>query len=251
MKWKVFFLILFCRMFAVIDAQAQTIHVSVAASMTDAFKEIMASFTLQHPYVQFLPNFSSSGSMAKQIEQGAPADIYVSANPKWMDYLVEKQMIEPATEHIFAYNGLAFIGQKESTILSLKDLLRLDRIALGNPQNVPAGQYAKQAMDNAGIYGILKKDRKLIMAKDVRQALLYADQGEVDGSFVYTTDALLAAKAEILFIVPDELHERIAYPLALTAAGAKNEVAVTFHQYLQGPEVRAILKQYGFETRVR
>jgi molybdate transport system substrate-binding protein len=230
-----------------VTVQAQTIHLSVAASMTDAFKEMMADFAEKHPTVEFLPNFASSGSLAKQIEQGAPSDIFISANPKWMKYLAEKQLIAAGTDRIFAYNQLVFVGEKKSTEVSLKNLTTLDLIALGSPQNVPAGQYAKQAMEQVGVYAELERENKLIMAKDVRQALIYADRGEVEGAFVYKTDALLAKKAKILFIVPQDLYDRISYPLALTTEGVKNESAKAFYDYMSSPEAIAILTKYGFE----
>lgn len=247
MKLKVLFAVLFLQICSVVSVQAQTINLSVAASMTNAFKEILSGFSAAHPAAELRPNFASSGSLAKQIAQGAPADIYVSANPKWMKYLVEENLIAPGTDRIFAYNKLVFIGEKKTDDFSLTSLPGLERIALGSPQSVPAGQYAKQAMDSAGIYSVLEQERKLVMAKDVRQALLYADRGEVDGAFVYKTDALLARQAEILFTVPDELYDRVSYPLALTSAGAKNDLAKAFYHYMSSPEAIATLSKYGFE----
>lgn len=225
------------------------IHLSVAASMTNAFKEIIRTFSVIHPEAELRPNFASSGSLAKQIEQGAPADIYVSANPRWMKYLVKKNLIAPETDRIFAYNSLVFISDKEPGNLSLTELDELERIALGSPRSVPAGRYARQAMENAGVYSKLKKKRKLVMAKDVRQALLYADRGEVDGAFVYKTDVLLATNAKILFTVPDDLHEPVSYALALTMSGAKNDLARAFHDFMESPEAAAILSRYDFEPK--
>jgi molybdate transport system substrate-binding protein len=246
-KLKLFITVLLFQMCSVVAVQAETIHLSIAASMTDVFKEMMAGFTEKNPAVEFQSNFASSGSMAKQIEQGAPADIFVSANPKWMKYLVEKQLVAAGTDRIFAYNQLVFAGEKKSTEFSMESLTGLERIALGNPQNVPAGQYAKQAMERAGVYATLEKEKKLVMAKDVRQALIYADRGEVDGAFVYKTDALLARHAQSLFIVPEDLYDRVSYPVALTAEGAKNEQAKAFYDYMSSPEAIAILTKYGFE----
>jgi len=247
MKLKWLLTVLLLQICSVVTVQAQPVNLSVAASMTDAFKEIITGFSAAHPAAQLRPNFASSGSLAKQINQGAPADIYVSANPKWMKYLLEKQMIAPGTDRIFAYNKLVFIGERNSTGLSLAGLVSLGRIALGSPRSVPAGQYAKQAMDRAGIYTVLEQERKLVMAKDVRQALLYADRGEVDGAFVYKTDALLATKAKILFTVPDDLYDRVSYPLALTISGAKKDMAIAFYDYMGSAEAIAILSRYGFE----
>jgi molybdate transport system substrate-binding protein len=247
MKFNVLFTVLLLQIFSVLAVQAQTIHLSVAASMTDAFNKMITDFSAQHTDAEFLPNFASSGSLAKQIEQGAPADVYVSANPKWMKYLVEKELVAPGTDRIFAFNQLVFVGMKKSTELSLDGLTGLERIALGTPQSVPAGQYAKQAMEHAGIYAALEQGKKLVMAKDVRQALIYADRGEVDGAFVYKTDALLAKNAQILFVVPEDYYDRVSYPIALTNEGAKNDLAKAFYAYINSPEAKAILAQYGFE----
>lgn len=103
-------------------------------------------------------------------------------------------------------------------------------------------------MDRAGIYKVLERNRKLVMAKDVRQALLYADRGEVDGAFVYTTDATLATRATILFTIPPELYDRVSYPLALTRTGAEKKLAKDFYDYMSSEEARATLARYGFET---
>ncbi len=247
MRLKSVFTGLFLLVFSVLAAQAQTVHLSAAASMTDAFKEMIADFSRNHAEATFLSNFASSGSLAKQIEQGAPTDIFVSANPKWMQYLLEKQLIAPDTVRIFAYNQLVFVGIKRSAELSMAGLTGLDRIALGTPQSVPAGQYARQAMEHVGIYAPLQQARKLVMAKDVRQALIYADRGEVDGAFVYKTDALLAKNAEILFVVPEDHYDRVSYPIALTAKGGENYLAGAFYEYIQSLEATAILARYGFE----
>lgn len=229
-------------------SQAQTVNLSIAASMTNALQEILGKFTIDNPDIVLRPNFASSGSLAKQIEQGAPVDIYVSANPKWMRYLVDKHLIAKQTVRILAYNKLVFIGKNQSPIRSIKKLPDLSRIALGSPKSVPAGQYAKQAMEKVDIYTTLRQKKKLIMAKDVRQALIYADRGEVDGAFVYRTDALLAINAEILFVVPDNLYDRVSYPLALTIRGTEKSQAKTLYDYMNSAEATAILTKYGFEA---
>ncbi len=248
MKSKALVIILVVHFFAA-TASAETVYLSAASSMTDALKDIIVSFRASHPRTKIQTNFGSSGGLAKQIDLGAPGDLYISANPKWMQYLVSKQRIAPGTDCIFAYNKLVFLGEKRLTPLTMKTLTQLERIALGSPLSVPAGQYAKQAMEQAGVYSLLAEKRKLVRAKDVRQALLYADRGEVDGAFVYQTDALLARNAEILFTVPDELYERVAYPLGLTVAGVKNEAAQALYEYMLNPEAKTVLQKYGFEVK--
>ena len=130
----------------------------------------------------------------------------------------------------------------------MQDLPSLKRIAIGSPASVPAGQYAKQALTHAGLYEKLLKANKLVMAKDVRQALVYADRGETDGAFVYKTDALLAKKAKILFQVPQTLYPRVVYPMGLTVEGAKNPDARSFFAFLGTAEAKKVLATYGFVT---
>lgn len=247
MKIRTLIITFFVLLVAASHLQAETVHISVAASMTDAFKEIISQFSKEQPEAKVLPNFASSGSLAKQINQGAPADFYVSANPKWMKFLIENKVIAEGTDRVFAYNKLVFVGASSTKATDLSALSTLTRIAIGSPKSVPAGQYAKEAMEAAGIYSNLEHNRQLVMAKDVRQALLYADRGEVAGAFVYRTDAMLAKNASILFTVPDNLYDRVAYPLALTAMGARKEVAKSFYDFMSTPAVITILKKYGFE----
>lgn len=227
-------------------AAAAPVHLSAAASMSDALKEMIALFQQQHPDIHIILNLGSSGAMAKQIDQGAPADLYISANPKWMDFLVEQKKIVPATRRTFATNRLVFIGKKESMVSSLTDLTRLTRIGIGTPASVPAGQYARQALTSAKLYEQLLSAGKLVMAKDVRQALIYADRGETDGSFVYKTDALLARNTVILFEVPSDRYDEITYPIALTVSGAARSDTRVFFDFITSDVAAKILISQGF-----
>jgi molybdate transport system substrate-binding protein len=129
----------------------------------------------------------------------------------------------------------------------MQGLIKLDRIAIGSPKSVPAGEYATEAFKKAGIDRQLEK--KLVMARDVRECLMYAERGEVDGAFVYKTDALLAKQAKILFTVPQELYPRVMYPMALTTTGAKNRDAAAFFAFLRSDEAKSVLGKFGFATR--
>ena len=227
---------------------ADEIRISVPASMTDAVKELAAQFTASGHQVTIVPNFGPSGTLAKQIVEGAPVDLFISANQKWMTYLRDEKRIDPASEKILATNTLVFVGAKNPAVTKLTDITGLGRIAMGSPKSVPAGEYAAQALDKAGIYTQLEQERKLVLAKDVRQALTYADRGEADGAFVYKTDALRATSAVILFAVPQELYEKITYPIALTVDGAKKEQARAFHRFLTGPQALPVLRKFGFSA---
>ena len=229
-----------------VPAHAGQIRVSVAKSMTDLFKNMIETYTRLHPDVTIQPNFASSGALAKQINQGAPADLYVSANPKWMKFLVENGKIDSPTKKVFAHNSLVFVGKSETNASSLEDLKNLKKISLGSPGSVPAGQYAKQALDKAGLYDELLKSGRLVMAKDVRQALIYADRGETDGAFVYKTDAMLAVNAKILFEVPQGFYNQVTYPIAITKTGAGNEEVQDFYNFVTSDAVHDAMTHLGF-----
>ena len=229
-------------------ALAAEVRLSAAASLTEAIKEIGAGFVREYPETNLQTNFGASGALAKQIVAGAPADLFISADNRWLDYLVKEGKVSHATVRVLAANTLVLAGPAANAMTSLADVTKLSRIAMGSPGSVPAGQYAEQAMRAAGVYEKLQTEKKLVMAQDVRQALLYADRGEVDAAFVYRTDALLAKKAVILYTVPADMHDSISYPQALTVDGEKNAAARAFYDYLAGPAAGGILTKYGFAS---
>jgi molybdate transport system substrate-binding protein len=223
---------------------ADTLRLSAAASTTDAVKALIAAYEPTSPDISFQTNFAASGTLAKQIALGAPADLYISANPKWMDYLISEQRIVPTSVRILASNALVLIGDPRSEISALTDLVNLERIAIGSPKSVPAGKYATEALKVTGLLEQLQG--KLIIAKDVRQALIYAERGEADAAFVYRTDALLAKRATILLEVPKKLYNKIIYPVGLTPEGAKNPEAIAFIDFLKTTPAQSILVKFGF-----
>ncbi|MBK5274371.1 MAG: molybdate ABC transporter substrate-binding protein [Desulfuromonadales bacterium] len=225
---------------------AGDVNLSVAASLKEVLNELSDSYTKTHPGVKFVKNYGASGALVKQIESGAPSDVFISANQEWMDYLKNKNLADVASIGTFTYNTLVFAGTPGKAS-SMQDLVKLERIAIGSPKSVPAGEYASEAIKKSGFNKQLWK--KLVIAKDVRECLMYAERGEVDGAFVYRTDALLAKQARILFTVPQELYSRVTYPMALTVAGAKNKDAEAFFAYLHGDEAKAVLSKYGFAAR--
>lgn len=240
-------LILTILLLAAGPVQAAEVYLMAAASLKEAVDAISDGFARKNPGIRFVKNYGGSGSLAKQLENGAPADIFISANVQWMNYLKQKSLLPSNTVMDFTYNTLVFAGTPDIKVSSLTDLLKLDRIAIGSPGSVPAGEYAMEALKKAGIERQLA--RKLVLAKDVRECLMYAERGEVDGALVYRTDALQAKKAKILFTVPQNLYARVTYPLALTATGARNPDARAFHRYLLGAEAKGVLARYGFAAR--
>ncbi len=229
-------------------AMAAEVNLSVAASMKDVVNELTDSYTKKNPSVKFIKNYGASGALAKQIEHGAPADLYISANEKWMDYLKDKKLMDNRSIGTFAYNELVFVGKPGLKVKGMNDLAKLERIAIGSPKSVPAGEYAMTALKKSGMDKTLEK--KLVMAKDVRECLLYAERGEVDGAFVYKTDALEMAKnSKILFTVPQNLYPRVTYPGGVTAAGGKNQSAMGFHTFLKSAEAKSVLVKKGFAVK--
>lgn len=226
---------------------AGEIKLFAAASLKDVLNELADGYARKHAGVKIVRNYGASGALAKQIENGAPADIYISANLEWMDYLKDKKLVDSSIIGTFTFNILVFAGPAERKIASMQELLRLDRIAIGSPRSVPAGGYAMEALQKAGLERQLA--RKLVMARDVRECLMYVERGEVDGAFVYKTDALLAKQAKILFTVPQELYPQVTYPMALTVSGSKNRDAAAFHAYLLSGDARAVLGKYGFAAK--
>ena len=229
----------------VVPAMAVDLNMSVAASLTDVVTELSHNFAMKNADVKFLNNFGASGSLAKQIESGAPADLFFSANVEWINYLKEKRLVEEKNIAILGYNVVVFVGKPGLKVSGMQDLVKLDKIAIGSPKSVPAGEYAMEALKEAGIDKQL--EGKLVMARDVRVCLTYADRGEVDGAFVYKTDAEEMAKnVKILFTVPQGLYPQVTYPVGLTVAGSSKADATAFFRYLQSAEARKVLTKHGF-----
>lgn len=226
-------------------AVAGEISVAAAASLKEVVGELADRFARQQPGVRIIRNFGGSGILAKQIENGAPTDLFIAANQEWIDYLATQKLIDPASIGTFAHNSLVFVGSRPAR--GLAELTSLGRIAIGNPKSVPAGEYAQEALRRAGLAKQL--EMRLVLAKDVREALLYAERGDVDGALVYRTDALQAKMARLQFVVPQGLYPRITYPVCLTIKGARNGEAVRFLAFLGSAEAKSLLQKYGFEVR--
>jgi molybdate transport system substrate-binding protein len=234
--------ILFFLQYSVFAAE---ITIGAGVGLKDVLNDITAIYIQKNSDIKIIKNFAASGALAKQIESGAPADIFFSANLEWMDFLKEKKLIDINTIGIFAFNVIVFVGKPGLNIKTMQELAKLDKIAIGSPKSVPAGDYAMQAFKKAEIEKQL--EGKLVMAKDVRECLLYAEKGEVDGAFVYKTDAEeLAKNVKILFIVPQNMYSRVTYPMALTVTGSKNPDAVAFYKFLQTDKAKAVLVKHGF-----
>jgi len=225
----------------------QDLLVSAAASLTNAFRDAGKQFEEANPGVKIIFNFAASGALLQQIAKGAPVDVFATADQKTMDQAREKDLILAETRKDFVSNGLVLIVPKDSKlgIKGVKDLLdtKIARIAMGNPETVPAGRYAKEVLTKAGLWEDLKP--KFIYAENVRQALDYVGRGEVDAGFVFSTDAIVA-KEKVQVAAKAEGHQPIRYPVAVIAGTKKKEISQRFVDFLLGSQGQGILSRYGF-----
>ena len=228
-------------------AAEQELTVPAAASLTNAFLEIGKKFASANPGTKVTFNFAASGPLLQQIEQGAPVDIFASADQKTMDQAQAKNLILNESRKDCAGNGLVLIVPAASriSIKSVQDLGNRDvtRIALGKPQTVPVGRYAAEALTNEGLWDSLSA--KLIPADSVRQVLDYVSRGEVDAGFVFATDAAIA-KDKVRIVATMEKHKPIVYPVAVVAATRNKELSQRFIDFVLSKEGQEILSQFGF-----
>ncbi len=222
------------------------INISAAISFKDVLNEVKAIYEAKNPGTRLNFNFASSGTLQRQIEQGAPVDLFISAGTGQMDLLLNKGLVN--NPRIIAGNELVLIlpANLEMTVTNLRQLTgrEFGQIAIGDPETVPAGKYAKEALKKAAIWDEIY--RKLVMAKDVRQVLIYVETGNVDAGLVYKTDAAVAKKAVVALTVPKQYHSEILYPAAVVKSSEKTVQAEEFLNFMQTEEARAILKKYGF-----
>lgn len=222
--------------------------VSAAVSLTDALNEIKIQYEKDHA-VHLTFNLGGSGTLAQQIQQGAPADIFISANEDWMDTLEKNQDVLSNTRKDITGNSIVMIAGKDSNfdVKSISDmhLEKIDQIAIGNPESVPAGKYTKQTLENLHLWDSLSN--KIVQAKDVRQVLSYVETGNTDIGFVYESDAKISGKIKILATANKDLHDPIIYPGAVTSETKHEKEAEEFLTYLQSEEAQEILDAYGFQ----
>ncbi len=227
--------------------QAQTtLTVSAAASLKDALVETESAYKQGHTTIAFANNFGSSGTLAAQIDQGAPVDIFISAAERPMDDLVAKGLIVAGTRRNLLRNTLVLIAPLDSKLHDLRGLTdkSIRVVALGDPASVPAGQYGKQTLLSLRLWDQL--NTKLVLGKDVRQVLIYVETGNADAGLVYATDAITTSKVRVITSVPESLHEPIVYPTAVVRRGHSETDARKFIEYIASPAAQAIFQKHGF-----
>lgn len=221
------------------------ITVSAAASLKDALEDIKGVYE-QQKEIELLLNFAASGTLSKQIEQGAPVDVFISASNEEFASLVDKKLIKKGNANNLLKNELVLIASPDSKISSLKDIDSVDKIAIGIPETVPAGKYAKESFESIGIWR--QTEKRIILAKDVRQVLSYVETGNVSLGVVYKTDALTTENVKIVETIATSTHSPIVYPVGIINTTTHLEEAEDFHQFLKSDEAVTIFKKYGFTT---
>ncbi len=228
-------------------ASAGQVVVSAAASLTNAFKAAAVAFESDHHDVQILLTFGASDVVLQQIINGAPADVFASADQKAMDKAVAAKVIEPASRQDFARNEVVLIVPADSKLglRSVDDLKRAEvkRVTYGNPASVPVGRYTMASLKKAGLWESLQA--KSILAQNVRQALDYVARDEVDAGFVFGTDAAIMPTT-VKVVQHLASPQPVLYPIALTVRGQHNQDAQAFIKFVLSPQGQAILARYGF-----
>ncbi len=231
-------------------ASAEELTLSVAISMKEAMEGVGRIFTRDYPGTTLRFNLGSSGSLEKQIEAGAPVDLFIAAGEREMDALERMGLIRAETRRICAHNVLTVIEPADSRLDLTGPATLLDpsvrRIVIGNPKTVPAGRYAEQSLRALGLWSKLQP--KLVMAENVRQALDYVARGEVDAGFVYATDVTTRPeRVKEAFRLPEESHSPIVYPVAVVKESRHLGLARAFITLLVGSEGQAVLARLGFQ----
>ncbi|MCG6878920.1 MAG: molybdate ABC transporter substrate-binding protein [Deltaproteobacteria bacterium] len=233
--------------------ETDTVTVFAAASTTNAMSDIGQRYMEQQKgRIRF--SFAASSTLAKQIDNGAPADIYVSANVKWMDYLMSKKMILPNTRVDLLGNCIVLIVPSQSALkhidikpdFPLASYLGDGRLAMGDPEHVPAGIYGKEALKRLKVWQQVKN--KVAGMKDVRAALMMVERGEVSLGLVYSTDAAISTRVRIVGVFPPETHSPIIYPVAIVANHDRPSVE-RFMAFLESAAARTVFEKYGFRVR--
>ncbi|EIJ68807.1 molybdate ABC transporter substrate-binding protein [Pasteurella bettyae] len=229
------------------------VTVFAAASMTNALQEVATEYKKVKPTEDVVFSFASSSVLARQITEGAPADMFISADQKWMDFLAEKNAIVPETRVDLVGNKLVMIAPKDSktdkvdlTNDKWQTALNNTYLSVGDPEHVPAGIYAKTAFTYLKQWDAL--ENKLARAKNVRDALRLVEQGESPLGVVYATDAAISEKVKVVATFPAESHPPVEYPMALIKEH-DNQDTRAFLDYLKSDTAKAVFKKFGFSTK--
>lgn len=236
---------------APLPVRAEGLTVLAAASLTDALKDVAVLWT-QAGHAPLRLSFASSSTLARQVENGAPANLFASADDQWMDYLAGKGLIAADTRRALLGNDLVLVVPADKPVhvsigpgFDLPGLLGADgRLAVGDPAHVPVGIYAAQALRRLGLWDAVQM--RLARAEDVRGALLLVERGEAPAGIVYSTDAAVSNAVAVAGLFPDSSHDPISYPFAVVRSGDTPEARALL-AFLAGPQARTVFVRRGFK----
>jgi len=228
---------------------AKEIVVYAAASTTEVIEEVGKVFTAQTG-VKVGFEFGSSGFLARKIESGAPTDVFISADERWIKYADEKNLLDHDHLILFARSSLVCIvpAGSQNTPASPQELAGLERISVGDPAHVPAGKYANEALSYYNLWDSLLGQGKIVLTMDVRAAMSYVEQGVVQAGIVYSTDASLSDKVKVAFTFSDESHSPITYHAGIVSRTANKAEAIEFINFLGSEKFHQLIVSRGFKT---
>lgn len=229
------------------DEKPVSLTISAAASLKDAMEEIKQLYSKEKANVTITYNFGASGSLQQQIEQGAPADIFMSAAAKQMDALKQKSLLLDDTILNLLENKVVLVTPKNAALVKdFKDIGEdaVRKVALGEPKSVPVGQYSEEIISFLGIKD--KVQSKVVYAKDVREVLTWVETGNVDAGIVYETDAKISDQVKVVAYAPEKSHAPVIYPAAVLKDSRNAEAAKAFLAYLSGDTAKAVFEKFGF-----
>ncbi|WP_162653124.1 molybdate ABC transporter substrate-binding protein [Lentilitoribacter sp. Alg239-R112] len=218
------------------------IVIFAASSLTDVLRDIAHKYSATSPNVDVKISYASSGVLARQIEQGAPADIFISANQDWMTYLVDRQTIDDSNITPLLSNELVVVMHKDNAPKPWTDVIMSDRFTMGDPAHVPAGIYAKQALEHSGIWNEVRKNA--VFGENVRVSLRLVSKGDVGAAIIYNSDALLEEGLVIVHRFRAMQHGEIFYPMV---ALRQDKAVTSFIKFLSSVEAIAIFSAAGFK----
>ncbi len=239
--------------FSQVALATDKVTVFAAASLTNALGDIVTQYE-KGKEVKIVTSFASSSTLARQMEQGAPANLFISADQQWMDYVTEKKLINEKSRITLLGNELVLVAPKVSKLASFtinkqtdwQSLLNGERLAVGDPDHVPAGIYAKEALTHLGVWDQLSP--QMARANNVRSALVLVERDEAPLGIVYGSDAVASDKVKIIAKFPEDSHKPVEYPMALIG-NSTDKATTDFYTYLKGPEATAVFKHYGFSPK--
>lgn len=224
-----------------------TLNISAAASLQEAMVELEEKFKEVEPNVKLEVNLGASGALQQQIEEGAPCDVFISAGQKQMTALEEKDLLLDGTNKTLLTNDLVLVTGEDKDIKDINNIATdaVSKIAIGDPESVPAGKYAKEVLDNSKLYD--KVESKLVLAKDVKEVLSWVQQGSAEAGFVYLSDTIGADGVKVALTTDEDSHSPITYPIAVLKASEKQDKAKSFEDFLLSDDGQSILEKYGFK----